>query len=121
MNKNWSIVIILLFIMLSSCEKEQKKDVVYQVSNNTTGFLVHYRNSGGTLIKTDIDVESKEDMWQYKFEADQGDIVFVSALYNNPADAIKIQVLINGKVYKQGSSIYDTLNFVTVSGTVPFE
>ncbi|MBU2652196.1 MAG: hypothetical protein KKA81_14805 [Bacteroidetes bacterium] len=120
------IVIRYLFIpvilfLLVSCEQDRKKDIVYQVSNNSNGFLVHYRDSNGQLIKNGVDVQSKEDVWKYSFEADEGDIVFVSAKYDNPTDGIRIMILIDGKTYKQGSSLYDTLNFVTVSGTVPFD
>jgi hypothetical protein len=53
--------------------------------------------------------------------ADEGEIVFVSAIYKDINSRINVRILIDGKVYKQGASKYDTVRYVTVSGTVPFE
>lgn len=110
-----------MMLLFLSCSKENKKDIVYQVSDNRTGYSLNYRNQEGKLIKTEIIPESSEDVWKYSFKAEQGDIVFMSALYKNPTDRIKVLIIIDGKVYKQGSSINDTLRYTTVSGTIPFD
>ena len=117
--KNISLVFIVLLFL--SCEKANEKDIVYQVSDNSTGYALNFRNAEGKLIKTQIVPESSEDVWKYSFQAEQGDIVFLSALYQNPADGINVQIFIDGKAFKQGSSQNDTLRYVTVSGTIPFE
>ena len=59
------------------------------------------------------------DVWQYSFRGNEGDIVFISADYKDPLSAIKVQVLINGKLYRQAATKNDTVSFVTVSGVIP--
>ncbi len=115
------LYIIPLVIILFSCEKTKEKQVSYIITKSISGFDVNYRIADGTLISEKIEAASAEDRWSYSYTAEEGDIVFVSAIYKDIASAIDVQVLIDGKVYKQGSSKQDTVWFVTVSGTVPFE
>jgi len=115
------IYILPLIMILFSCEKSSEKQVSYIITKSVSGFDVNYRNADGTLIQDHIISESAQDRWQYSYTAEQGDIVFVSAIYKDITSAITVQILIDGKVYKQGSSSQDTVRFVTVSGTVPFE
>ncbi len=114
------IFIFPVLLLLFSCQKEEKQ-VVYQVTESASGFHVNYRGADGSLIKKDITTSSAEEVWRYSFTADEGDIVFVSAIYKDITSAIDVKILIDGKVYKQGSSARDTIKYVTVSGTVPFE
>ena len=113
-------ILPLLFILVS-CEKSKEKQVSYIITKSVSGFDVNYRVADGTLVKEHIKAESAQDKWQYSFTAEEGDIVFVSAIYKDITSAISVQVLIDGKVYKQGSSSQDTVKYVTVSGTVPFK
>jgi hypothetical protein len=113
------LFIALLVILLSSCAKEEHM-VLYRITDAVSGFDVNYRDAGGVLVKENVDTQSGEDTWTYSFMAEEGDIVFVSAIYKDPESAIKVEVLIDQKVYKQGSSIGDTVKYVTVSGTVPY-
>jgi len=115
------IYIIPLIIILFSCEKTKEKQVSYIITKSVSGFNVNYRVADGTLISEEIVTASAEERWSYSYTAEEGDIVFVSAIYQDIASAINVQILIDGKVYKQGSSSQDTVRFVTVSGTVPFE
>jgi len=112
------ITILLLFV---SCQKDREKQVSYLITKSISGFEVNYRTQDGSLLSEQIETSSAQDVWKYDFTAEQGDIVFVSAIYNDIASAITVQILIDGKVYKQGSSVQDTVKYVTVSGTVPFE
>ena len=73
------------------------------------------------MSKTIDLASSMQDQWSYSFIADQGDIVFVSGNYKDINSGLNIRILVDGKVYKQGSSIGDTVKFVTVSGVVPYE
>ncbi|MDD3877382.1 MAG: hypothetical protein PHT69_12240 [Bacteroidales bacterium] len=41
------------------------------------------------------------------------------ASYKDINSAIQVKVFVDGKVYKQASTKYDTTMFVTVSGVVP--
>ena len=115
------IYIIPLIIILFSCEKTKEKQVSYIITKSISGFDVNYRTADGTLMMEKIETASAEDRWNYSFTADEGDIVFVSAIYKDITSAINVQILIDGKVYKQGSSNQDTVSYVTVSGTVPYE
>lgn len=106
---------------MSSCEKfSEEKQVSYLVSDCETGFNVTYRDKKGTLIKEEINAVSAEDKWEYSFTGRQGEIVYVSAIYKDINSEINVSIIINEKTFKQASSKYDTLNFVTVSGTIPY-
>lgn len=94
--------------------------VLYRITDVVSGFDVNYRDVDGALIKESIETQSGEDTWTYSYMAEEGDIVFVSAIYKDVESAIKVEILIDQKVYKQGSSIGDTVKYVTVSGTVPY-
>jgi hypothetical protein len=115
------IYILPLLFLLTGCEKNQEKKVSYLITRSASGFNVNYRTADGTLSSEQIVTESAEDRWTYDFIAEEGDIVFVSAIYKDLSSSILVQILVDGKVYKQGSSKQDTVSFVTVSGTVPYE
>jgi hypothetical protein len=106
---------------LIACQKEEEVLVQYKISDNNSGFQVNYLDESGELLSEDIEVNSSQDIWSYSFRADRGQIIFISAIYKEINDEIKVALLIDGKIYKQGSSIQDTVNFVTVSGTVPYK
>ena len=118
MKKIIATTIILLFF--ASCEKESKHPVTYRITNSDSGFDVNYRDDNGKLQSEKVTTQSAEDIWSYSFDAEEGDIVFVSAIYKDINSAIKVQLFIDGKVYKEGSSTGDTTKYVTVSGTVPY-
>jgi hypothetical protein len=115
------LYIIPLLFILFSCEKSQEKKVSYIITKSISGFDVNYKNVDGSLQSESVVTASAQDRWKYDFIAEEGDIVFVSAIYKDISSAITVQILIDGKVYKQGSSSQDTVRYVTVSGTVPFE
>ena len=115
------LYILPLLLILISCQKSKEKQVSYIITKSISGFDVNYRVADGSLIKEHIETESAQDRWQYSYTAEEGDIVFVSAAYKDISSAIMVQITIDGKVYKQGSSSQDTVKYVTVSGTVPYE
>ena len=115
------LTLMLLSVIFTACEKEHDQGIKYLITDNSSGFIVNYRDAAGNVINKTVIVASAEDQWTYSYNAEEGEIVFVSAIYKDINSSIKIQILIDGKVYKQGSSKYDTINYVTVSGTVPFE
>ncbi len=120
--KNIIKISIIVFILsfLYSCEKEYSKTVVYRVSENESGFSVQYRDSQGQLVNDNIIVLSKEDVWTYSFNADEGDILFLAAGYKDINSSCKVEIIVGGKNYKQGFSSGDTTKYLIVSGTVPF-
>ena len=115
-----SAAIILVFLFIS-CEKEYSKSVVYKISKNESGFSVQYRDVNGQLQKENVSVASKEDIWKYSFDAEQGDILFLAVGYKDVNTSCKVEILVDGKTYKQGYSSGDTINYLIVSGTIAYE
>jgi len=111
--------IFILLIMLNACEKNNSSEVTYRVTDSVSGFDVRYLDESGQMISEKISVQSALDVWQYSFEGNEGDIVFISTNYKDPASAIKVQIMINGKLYRQSASKNDTISFVTASGVIP--
>lgn len=115
-------MIIATVLLFSSCERnDEAVKVVYKITDNQSGFTVKYRNSSGELQNEEVIPLSKEDEWKHSFVSEEGEIVYVSAIYDDVNTGINVQILLDGKAYKQASSLYDTLNFVTVSGSIPYE
>lgn len=116
------LIYVLLFISLLACEtNNEEKNITYRISDNESGFSVTYKNEAGELVSENVITNSMEDIWQYNFDTKEGEIIYVSANYKDINTGIIVEILIDGKVFKQSESLYDTLNFVTVSGTVPYE
>jgi hypothetical protein len=115
------IIAILGIFVFSSCEKREEKSVKYIATNAISDYNISYRLPSGELKTETISASSMQDQWTYSFIAEQGDIVYVSGNYKDINSGLNIRILIDNKVYKQGSSIGDTVRFVTVSGVVPYE
>ncbi|MDD3877381.1 MAG: hypothetical protein PHT69_12235 [Bacteroidales bacterium] len=111
----------LVFVsILSSCKKDvEKKQVMYEITKSVSGFKVTYLDENNDLITQNIVTNSAEDIWRYSFEETPRNVVYVSASYKDINSAIQVKVFVDGKVYKQASTKYDTTMFVTVSGVVP--
>lgn len=108
--------------MFASCEvNNDQRKVTYRISENSTGYKVQYIDENENLITEYIMPASSQDIWSYSFDGKEGVIIYVSSIYNNINDGILIEILLDGKIFKQGSSLYDTLNYVTVSGTIPYQ
>jgi len=117
--------VLLFFLILSSlnaCKKADNVNVTYLISGASNGFTLNYLDGSGVLVKNQkVQTQNEADKWQYSFSAEEGGIVFVSAIQKNHESGLTIKIILNGKVFKQGSSYQDTLNFVTVSGSIPFD
>lgn len=113
-------IFILLTALLTACEKESNYGVAYRITNSSSGFEVNYRDGAGILRSESVSTQSAQDVWTHSFEAGEGDILFVSAIYKDIHSAIRVQITLDGKVFKEGSSAGDTVRYVTVSGTVPY-
>jgi hypothetical protein len=112
-------LILIPILLIFSCDKNTEHEVIYRISNSSSGFTVRYLNPAGLITTENITVQSAQDTWNYSFLADDGGIVFVSANYKDPESSIKVQILVDGKIYKQAATSNDTLSFVTVSGVIP--
>lgn len=111
----------LIILLLASCEKETEYHVTYKITDSISGFDVRYLNESSEIVSEKISTQSAMDVWNYSFISKEGGIVFVSANYKDPESAIKVQIYVDGKIYKQAASKFDTVNFVTVSGTIPIK
>ena len=115
------IYISLIFIVLAACEKERQEVMVkYEISNAYSQTEVSYRNNEGNLIHETIDFESIEDVWNYSYTEKRGEIVYISARYTDSTSSVNVRILVDGKIYKQGSSNNEPNKYITVSGTIPY-
>ena len=115
------LMVLLFFIFFAfSCEKENEKQVKYLITDSASDYEVSFRNENGKLVDKSVSVESEEDEWFYEFTGKKGQILYVSAIYKNIESGINVKILIDGKVYKEAQSLYDTLSYVVVSGTIPY-
>ncbi|MBN3034374.1 MAG: hypothetical protein JW861_02220 [Bacteroidales bacterium] len=113
-------MIIILAAMLGCTRYDEKLAVEYSISKSYSDVNVQFRDGDGVLRDTIIHLQSIEDQWQYHFEARRGDIVYVSAIYFDSSSTVTAGILLEGKLFKQGSSNKEPGKYVTVSGTVPY-
>jgi hypothetical protein len=114
----------VLFVSLIwvACENEAADVTVrYEVTDAFADTEVSYLDESGSLVKQWIGFESSEDVWSYNMSVETGEIVYLSAMYEDTASSVKLRILIDGKVYKQGSSANEPEKYLTVSGTVPYD
>jgi hypothetical protein len=114
-------LLLISALVFFSCDKENSRQVIYRITDSASGFNVRYLDVSGELISEKIITQSAQDVWNYSFQSEDGGIVFVSTNYKDPESAIKVQIMIDGKIYKQAASKNDTISFITVSGVVPIE
>jgi len=115
------IYLPLIFVVLVSCEKErQEVKVKYEISNAYSQTEINYRNSEGNIIIETIDFESIEDVWNFSYSDNRGEIVYISTRYTDTTSSVNVRILVDGKIYKQGSSNNEPNKYITVSGTIPY-
>lgn len=119
--KNSIVILAILSTFLISCNKTAPVPITYQASDAISAFTVKYIDADGNLQTTQVNPQSAQDVWQFSFTGEQGDIIYLSGKYTDSYSALKLMIKIDGKVYKQASNEGDTLHYLTVSGVVPFE
>ena len=111
----------VVFLLVSACDKENENVAVsYKVSNAYADTEISYRNDDAQIITETVGFESAEDVWTYSMDLKRGDIVYLSAIYSDTASSVKLQILVDGKVFKEGSNNNDPGKYLTVSGSIPF-
>lgn len=114
-------ILVVLSAFLVSCNKTAPVPITYQASGAVSTFTIKYTDADGNLQATQVNPQSAQDVWQFSFNGEQGDIVYVSGKYTDAYSALKLMIKVDGKVYKQASNEGDTLHYLTVSGVIPYE
>ncbi len=115
------IYISLIFVILVACEKErQEVKVKYEISNAYSPVNVTYKNSDRQIVTETINFESVEDKWAYNYEDKRGEIVYLGASYSDSTSSVNVQITVDGKIYKQGSSNNEPYKYLIISGTIPY-
>ncbi len=119
---NILIITALLGLIFLSCEKQiDQVSVTYRIVNFQDGFTVFYKHQSDTLDKETVTgAYTLATPWTYSFKAEPGDIIYVSMSDTVENSFSRVQVLINGKIYKEKSRSDDRFMPVVVSGVVPF-
>ncbi|MBU0487697.1 MAG: hypothetical protein KKA07_18290 [Bacteroidetes bacterium] len=120
MMKTRFIYCIIVLLAFASCEKSAKHTVKYLVSEAKSEITITYKGENEELSTENIAFHSAQDTWNVTFVAEEGDIVYLSAIYADTLGSVKSKILIDGKVYKEGFSKYDPQKYITVSGSIPF-
>lgn len=82
-----------------AAEEQASRTVVYRVTGTGAYVDLTYRNgSGGT------DQKSVSAPWEYKFNGNPGDHLYVSAQTDKYGTPIKAEILVGGKVLYQGGA-----------------
>lgn len=115
------IFLVLISFLLASCNKSYPKKVTYMATASVSAYDLQYLNDQNVLVKTTVESQSAQEVWKYEFMAEEGDIVYINGSYKDINSALKIQLLIDGKIYKQDATQGDTLRYLVVSGVVPYE
>ena len=112
---------LVLASMLISCDKEAETVIVtYRASDGPVISEVSYRDAGGELRNLQLNFASAEDSWTSSIKFKRGDIVYLSAVYYDSIASVKLEILIDGKVYKSNRSVNEPEKYVIVSGSIPY-
>ncbi|MFU8842192.1 MAG: hypothetical protein ACNA7V_00130 [Bacteroidales bacterium] len=116
-----TIYLSLLIIVAAGCEKmSDPVKVTYRVSRAYSSVEVTWRDSENDLQAQTIPFESIQDLWQKSLTMQPGQIVYLSAIYADSASSANVQVLMNGKVYKEAFSSNEPDKYIIVSGVIPY-
>jgi len=113
-------IMFLATLMLLGCTRNTMIKVEYQASEITYPYTIKYLNGDGRLIQQTINPVSQEDIWTYSLLLNEGSIVYLSGIYKNSNASLRLTIKVDGKIYKEGYSQNDTLNYLVVSGVVPY-
>jgi hypothetical protein len=115
------VYIILFFMVAAGCEKESGPvNITYRVSQSYSPVDITFLNREGNLENRIVEFSGIQDVWQKSLQLLPGEIVYLSAVYGDPASAVKVQIIADGKVFKEGSSVQQPNVYVTVSGVIPY-
>lgn len=108
-------------MILSGCEIDRESvPVVYKVSGAVSAVSIEFRDQDGNLQHDSLFFTSTADIWQTSVENRRGEIVYLSGSYADTTGSVKLMILLDGKIYKQASSMYEPGKVIVVSGSIPY-
>lgn len=116
-------LVLLLFVLLSGCNKSpEMHHVTYEASEAVSTLHISYKNPDGDLISVNPTFNSSEDIWTVEGIFPEGEIVYISATYDEEGGTQRIRILLDGKTLKQAESRYQPgeEGRVTLAGVVPW-
>lgn len=111
----------VVLLLMPGCAKYTRKRITYRASRTLFPVTLTYRDNNGILVADTFQPVGEQDIWLKNVMMNEGDIVYLAGKYNNIENSVLLEVLIDGKIYKQNSSKGDTVNYVIVSGTIPYQ
>lgn len=125
------ILLAITLVLVTSCSKDyEQRSVTYFIKGVTKPYTLNYLNEEGATITQTVAPTNINDIWTYKFNGYQGDLVYLNAAFtediSNMGLELKFQfrILVDGKVYKDAygydQNIGDTLFRVKRSGVIPY-
>ncbi len=117
----YSLLIVIFASTLTSCQKQNTVSVKYLISKASSTYDLQYKDQNGSLLEIEVNPNSGEDIWEYSFISEEGEVVYISTKYFDTNSSINMQILIDGKVFKQTEEIGDPLKYIVVSGVVPIK
>jgi hypothetical protein len=116
------VYLFLIVVLFSGCMKEPDPVIVsYRVSQAYAPVDISYRDHNGDLNMRTIQFESTQDTWQETLSMQPGEIVYLSAFYSDSLTSVKIQIITDGKIYKEATSTREPDKYLIVSGVIPYQ
>ena len=117
----YTLLIVIFASTLTSCQKQNTVSIKYLISKASSTYDLQYKDQNGSLLEIEVNPNSGEDIWEYSFISEEGEVVYISTKYFDTNSSINMQILIDGKVFKQTEEIGDPLKYIVVSGVVPIK
>jgi hypothetical protein len=110
------LALTVIGTVLGGCEEPSEPsilDVKYQVIGSATSFDITFRNEEGELIERN----NAYPPWDYSFQAEAGDTVYVSAQNLGKTGSVCARIWREGEIYKSSTCTGDGCT-ATASGTL---
>jgi len=117
----YTLLLVIFASTLTSCQKQNTVSIKYLISKASSTYDLQYKDQNGSLLEIEVNPNSGEDIWEYSFISEEGEVVYISTKYFDTNSSINMQILIDGKVFKQTEEIGDPLKYIVVSGVVPIK
>ena len=115
------LALVICFVLMTACEKENDSvQVEYRVVNGYSETGISWRGCNEIMHTTDYLFTGAADTWNQKIEVSPGQIVYLAGIYHDTASAVTLQIMIDGKLFRQKSSKNEPGKYLVVSGTVPY-